>query len=312
MGEHMKSGSRIESALVALGVTWSVVAMGCHRERQQAERLLTDAVKSYQALPPQVARLRAELDGLRPAVEEVADRVPGGADLRSKFFNADEVLGVLDAKLKWLSGELASIKRDPKQERVVSLREAVAQTFGDIGQVSQVVVELTHENARLHRVAALLQAPYEHVLPTGYRVKAATDGVESHLIELAGGTKVERKANETSWLDFDRLVFSDDGPNLDLASSASQIENVAQILRAYPSMKLIIAGFADTRGSPGADKALSLGMSQSVRKALISRGVDQGRLEAVEYGTARPACSASDLGDCKSRHRRVLARVTVG
>jgi len=304
----MRIGFRSGATLVALSVICSGMTAGCNREKKETKQLLTDTVRSYQELHPKLTELKATLRGLHKDVEDLATKVPGGSDMRSKYFNADEVLGVLDAKMKWLSGEIEAARRDLKKDQVVSLRLAVAQTADDMGQVNKVVVELMHERGRLRRVAALFKAPYEHRLSTGYLVKAANDGVESQLIDFIQAT--DKKADRSSWFVFDRLMFAGAGADLDILGSRSQLENIVQILRAYPDVKLKIGGFTDSKGAVASNKKLSTARAEAVRTALVQSGVNADRLEAEGYGPLHPLCPANDTEECKARNRRVAALVT--
>jgi len=304
----MNLGSRYGVLVVAMSVSWGGANVGCNRERRETEQLLTETVKSHYQLKPKLTELRVALGGLRKDVEDLATKVPGGPELRAKYYNADEVVGVLDAKVKWLSGEIESAKHDLNREHVVSLQDAIAKTRDDMGQVTKVVVELTHEKARLQRVAALLKAPYERELSTGYQVKAAKDGVESHLIDFIEDPGKE--ADKTTWFDFDRLQFAGEGADLDLQGSRSQLENVARILAAYPAVRLKIGGYSDNKGAAAANRKLSAQRAQAVRKALVQAGVNRERLEAEGYGSQQPVCPANDSGACRERHRPIAALVT--
>jgi len=309
IGDDRNTCSRRGVILVALVLSWVGTTIGCNRDRRETEHLLTAAVNAHLQLQPKLAEVKAALGGLRKDVEDLATTVPGGAELRARYFGADEVLGVLDAKMKWLSGRIESAEHDLKhglkKAEVVSLKDAIARTGDDLWQVSNVTTELTHERARLQRVGALLKAPYEHQLSTGYLVKAAKDGVESLLIDFI--EDATRKVDETTWMDFDRLQFVDEGADLDFQVSRSQIENVARILTAFPAVKLRIGGYAD--GAAAAGRKLVAKRAQAVRKALVQSGVNPERLEAEGHGSQHPVCPANDLEICKTRNGRISAYV---
>jgi len=294
--------------LVGLSLTSDVVTAGCNREREQAEGLLAESSNSYDRLQPKCAELGATLRNMRQDVEDLAEIVPGGADLRAKYFSADEVLGVLDAKMKWLGAEIESAKHDPRMERVSALQNELARTANDMGQVSRFALELTHEKARLQRIAALLKAPYERKLASGYRVKAAKDGLESHIIDFIEDP--HRKADRTSWFEFDRIDFARDGATLDIPGSRSQLENVAEILKAYPAVKVKIGGHVESKGKVGTSHRLSAKLAEAVREALVRSGVNPHRLEAEGYGSQHPACNANESQDCKTRAPGIAALVT--
>jgi outer membrane protein OmpA-like peptidoglycan-associated protein len=154
----------------------------------------------------------------------------------------------------------------------------------------------------------LLKAPYERVLSTGYRVKGATDGVESRLIGFLEDPR--RKIDETTWFTFDRLSFVQNGSELDLQGSRSQLDNVAQILGAYPAAKLVIGGYTDNAGPAAAGKKRSQQQAQAVKQALVQTGVAAPRLGAEGFGAANPLCAANDSEACKAQNRRIAARVT--
>ena len=230
--------------LIALSLFWGGMTAGCHQERKKTERLLTETVKSYDQLQPRLTELEATLGGMRKDVEAIAAKVPGGAELRAKYFNADEVTGVLDARMKWLSGKIESAKRNLKKGEVDSLQDTVAKTRDDMGQVSNVLIELTHERARMEGAGRrAFQSPLRTPVSTGYLVKAAANGMESHLIAFL--EDANKKVDKTNWFDFDRLQFEGDSADLDFRGSLSQLENVAYILAAYPAVRLKIGGFAD-------------------------------------------------------------------
>ena len=206
----------------------------------------------------------------------------------------EEVLGVADARMRWLGGELEAAKTSPKKkEEIADLSDQVTKTAADLAQVNTAALELMHEKARLQRVGALLKAPYEQVLSTGYRVKAATSGIEAHLIAFIQDPK--KKVDKTTWFDFDRLVFIAESADIDFPNSRSQLENVVEILKAYPAVKLKIGAYTDA-GPAARNKKLSTDRAQMVRTALIQMGVDA---EAARRGRVRgraPGLSGERLG----------------
>jgi outer membrane protein OmpA-like peptidoglycan-associated protein len=290
-----------------MSLTWVGSSVGCNRERRETEHLLTEAVNAHAHLQPKLAELKAALGGLHMDVEDLAAAVPGGAELRAKYFGADEVVGVLDAKMKWLAGKIETAKHDLQRAEVVSLRDAISKTGDDLWQTRNIMVELAHEKARLQRVAALLKGPYEHQLPTGYLVKAAKDGLESHLIDFIEDTN--KNADKTTWMDFDRLQFTGEGADLDFQGSRSQIENVARILTTYSAVRLKIRGYAGNNEAAAATRKLSADRAQAVRKALIESGVDPNRLEAKGAGPRHAVCPDSDSKACRTRNRRMTTLV---
>jgi outer membrane protein OmpA-like peptidoglycan-associated protein len=283
--------------------------LGCHRESAETQQLLAATVQSYESLKPKVAGLQTTLAGIHKGVDEIANQIPGGQEFRSKVLATEEVLGVTDARMRWLSGQLQAAKTpDKKKEEVTALADQVTGAAADLEQVGKSAFELTHEKARLETLGALYKAPYERVLSTGYRVKAATTGVEAHLLDFIQDPK--KKIDKTTLFDFDRLFFLGAGADIDFLKSKSQLDNVVEILRAFPTVKLKIGGHTDNAGPAARNKKLSTDRAQAVRTALIQMGVAPARLEAEGYGSEHPECPANDSQFCQAQNRRITAHVT--
>ncbi len=301
----MNVGPRCGVVLIAATLAWGAT-LGCHRDKPEAQPALP--IESYEVLKPKVAELQRTLADVHKGTDEIAAEIPGGQDFRAKLLATEEVLGVADARMRWLGGELEAAKTSPKKkEEIAELADQVTKTAADLAQVNTAALELTHEKARLQRVGALLKAPYEEVLSTGYRVKAASSGVEARLIAFIRDPK--KKVDKTTWFDFDRLVFITESADIDFPKSRSQLENVVEILKAYPTVKLKIGAFTDA-GPPTRNTKLSTDRAQTVRTALIQMGVTPTRLDEEGFGAEHPVCPANDSEFCRAQNRRTAVHVT--
>jgi outer membrane protein OmpA-like peptidoglycan-associated protein len=304
----MNVGPRCGVVLIASSLACGAI-LGCHRGEPEAQQTETQALpmESYELLKPKVAELQKTLADVHQGTDEIAAEIPGGQEFRAKLLATEEVLGVADARTKWLGGELEAARTSPKkQEEIAGLADQVTKTAADLAQVNTAALELMHEKARLQRVGALLKAPYEQVLSTGYRVKAATSGVEARLIAFIQDPK--KKIDKTTWFDFDRLVFFTESEDIDFPKSRSQLENVVQILKAYPAVKLKIGAYTDA-GPAARNKKLSTDRAQTVRTALIQMGVTPTRLEDEGFGSEHPVCPANDSEFCRAQNRRTALHV---
>ncbi len=84
----------------------------------------------------------------------------------------------------------------------------------------------------------------------------------------------------------------------------SVLDDVVNVLRHNPGIKLEIQGYTDNRGSISHNMKLSLERAEAVRQYLISRGISPERLSAKGFGCSRPVAS-NDTPDGRAKNRRV-------
>jgi outer membrane protein OmpA-like peptidoglycan-associated protein len=143
-------------------------------------------------------------------------------------------------------------------------------------------------------------------LPDGTVLNAPKLGVEGRLVQYLNDSSAP--VSEDAWFDFDRLVFDTGSATLQPASQ-DQLNNVALIMKAYPTVKIRIGGYTDNTGDPAANQKLSEDRANSVMSGLSGAGVDPGRMDARGYGPDHPiADNASEEG--RQKNRRVSLRVT--
>jgi K(+)-stimulated pyrophosphate-energized sodium pump len=92
-------------------------------------------------------------------------------------------------------------------------------------------------------------------------------------------------------------------------ASDEQLHNVAEILKAYPNVKLKIGGYTDNTGDKAANQKLSEERAQNVKAALEKMGIDPSRLTAQGYGEEHPVADNS-TEEGKQKNRRISMRVT--
>ncbi len=111
-----------------------------------------------------------------------------------------------------------------------------------------------------------------------------------------------------TWFNFDRLLFETGSARLK-PESTEQLRNVAEILKAYPKVKVKIGGYTDNTGDADANLKLSQDRATSVMNQLVILGVAADRLSAEGYGQQYPvADNATDAG--RQQNRRIAMRVT--
>lgn len=85
------------------------------------------------------------------------------------------------------------------------------------------------------------------------------------------------------------------------------IDRLAQLLSVYPERSIRIEGHTDSVGDDATNQQLSERRASAVRDALLGRGVDAARIEAVGYGATRPiADNRTESGRQKNRRIEIV------
>jgi outer membrane protein OmpA-like peptidoglycan-associated protein len=163
---------------------------------------------------------------------------------------------------------------------------------------------VTGEANRLADGASRLAELVRRRLPNGVYINVPAQGIESQLIGVLEGPAT---VSGTSWLVSDRLSF-DSGSSMLPPNSSAELNNIAAVLKAYPSASLRIAGYTDSTGAEEDNIDLARARAESVKAALVSRGISPDRLVTEGFGEQIPAAdNASESG--RARNRRVCLQV---
>ena len=118
------------------------------------------------------------------------------------------------------------------------------------------------------------------------------------------------KVSKTGKVEAQRLVLSGiefgSGKATIRPGSFEQLDRVVEYLTHKTNAKLEISGHTDNVGNKKKNKALSTKRAEACRDYLVSKGIDNGRVEAVGYGDERPIAS-NDTPDGQQKNRRIEA-----
>lgn len=137
-------------------------------------------------------------------------------------------------------------------------------------------------------------------LTNGKELEAYKGGIEDKLVTYLNDANSQ--IDKTKWFDFDNLLF-ETGKTTLTAESQKQLQNVSEILAAYPKVKLKIGGYTDNVGDSIANVNLSQKRAESVLNELKKLKVKAEQLTGAEgYGPMHPvADNATEEGRAKNR-----------
>ena len=79
-------------------------------------------------------------------------------------------------------------------------------------------------------------------------------------------------------------------------------QNDSAFLAQHPSLKVVVEGHCDDRGSAEYNLALGASRAESVKQALVQRGISPERIQTVSFGKEKPFCT-QDNEQCWQQNR---------
>jgi peptidoglycan-associated lipoprotein len=96
------------------------------------------------------------------------------------------------------------------------------------------------------------------------------------------------------FFDFDKAKFRPD--------EATVAQRDAAFLAQHPSVKVLIEGHCDDRGSVEYNLALGTSRAESVKQSLLREGIPTSQLRTISYGKEKPFCT-EDNEQCWQENR---------
>lgn len=135
-------------------------------------------------------------------------------------------------------------------------------------------------------------------------------GNQSQLYFLYNDVKNKDKAalNPDKWYTIENLYFETGSSDLKTGSE-TQLANLAELMNAYPDLKIKLGGYTDNTGSEETNLKLSNLRAQTAKLKLLEMGISGDRIEAEGYGSQHPVCPENDTEECQAINRRIDIRV---
>ena len=106
------------------------------------------------------------------------------------------------------------------------------------------------------------------------------------------------------------LVLFDFGKSTLKPDATASLDKIAELLKFYPQQQISVQGHTDNVGSDAANQKLSEDRANAVKQALVTRGANASKLDAVGFGETRPVAPNTDAAgkdnpDGRTKNRRV-------
>jgi outer membrane protein OmpA-like peptidoglycan-associated protein len=135
-------------------------------------------------------------------------------------------------------------------------------------------------------------------------VDVITGKAMANSMVLVKADDMAKAIKETGKIDVYGITFDVDKTDI-RPESAATLEQVMQLLKNDPELKLEVAGHTDNTGDKAHNQTLSEGRANAVVQALVTKyGIDASRLQAKGYGQDKPVAS-NDTEDGRAKNRRV-------
>jgi outer membrane protein OmpA-like peptidoglycan-associated protein len=180
---------------------------------------------------------------------------------------------------------------------------AIAQEIGDRGKAEADIEKASAERSKALAEARTAEAEYARGQAATARERTAE--LEAELAELQAVPE-ERGLVVT----LGDVVFDVDKAELK-PGGLRTIDKLAAFLERYPGRRVTVEGFTDSTGSAEYNQALSERRAQSVRNALVQKGIDPARVDTHGYGEEFPKAS-NETPAGRQLNRRVEVVISNG
>ena len=239
----------------------------------------------------EVAKAQASPDVARFAQADV-DRARGylaAAELADKH---DDM--ALAAHESYLASQTARLAIATADEHVAQEKVAAA---GDERQKIQLEARAREVDAARNRAVTaegrVAQAEADAKSATAEASDLRSELAELHATQTARGPMIQ----------FGDMLF-DTGGDVLKPGADQTLDRLARFLAAHPERRVLAEGYTDSVGAAAFNQALSQRRAQSLKNAIVARGIDSTRIDVAGFGPEYAVASNVDAGG-RQLNRRV-------
>lgn len=166
------------------------------------------------------------------------------------------------------------------------------------------------EEAAVVATAPVVAVPVEPAPATPAPVDIPANAVDSGNLEVLPGTSAIGAflaGNETPprTFTFEQINFKT-GESTIRPEDRTELDTLASLMKEHPTSRIRIVGYADERGPSELNIRLGRDRAESVKAALVERGIAAERLETATGGETNPLDPKAGAGDRLDNRRAEL------
>jgi outer membrane protein OmpA-like peptidoglycan-associated protein len=213
----------------------------------------------------------------------------------------------------WMNGRQSNKEENKQDEAVIDSAGASISSAFDSAAATQVAVSPDTSEGKLDASGNWLKRKGEAIkikLPNGIILDGHKGGFEDHLFNFINDPTAI--AGKEVWFDFEDVLFESGKSSLK-SGYEKQLQNLVDILKAYPKVLVKLGGYTDNVGDTTQNIKLSEARARTVYQKLISMGADKAMFEDPKpfegYGPFHPKeDNTTDLGRAQNRRIAVSVR----
>lgn len=151
----------------------------------------------------------------------------------------------------------------------------------------------------------------EIALPNGTQIRGYRNGVEEKMVSFLNSDEYKNataKDLEGKWFEFDNIDFEFGSATELKEASRPQLDNIIAILKAYRNARVMVASFADKRGTETANMKISEERAETIEKMLDKGGVGAQVVKVEGYGDTQAEYSAAAPENDRAKDRDIAIR----
>jgi len=176
---------------------------------------------------------------------------------------------------------------------------------------TNVIAEANPRVSNAPAEAAEVLAITEISLPNGEQVQGHKDGVEEKMVNFLNSDEYKNasaKDLEGKWFEFDNIDFEFGSTTNLKEGSKAQLNNIIAILKAHKDAKVMVAAFADKRGTETANMRVSKERAKTIEKMIEEAGVKSQVVRTEGYGDTQAEYSANAPESDRAKDRDIAIR----